>query len=311
MQCEFCNKEFSSKGNLVVHQSSAKYCLILQGKTNSNFKCEHCAKTFNYSHNLNEHLNSCKDKKKKENDEKEENIKKIQEENISLKTKNTENRKKIKQLEEKNEDLQDKVSTIGLEKDIYHEEKIKERNDYIAKLEANIEKLEARLEKFEDTVTSIVISKEKKCQQTTTNNTTNNIVINALNLNDIPKISSFLEEKLDKDVLAGGQKGLAVLVSSIMLKDKYKCVDASRQNFEFINELGEVERDVKAKKLTNALIKSEICSKAGDKGIKLWTREDGTTDRLRHDAFSANVLELINFDRDNSIFRSELTTLTS
>ena len=311
MQCEFCNKEFSSKGNLVVHQSSAKYCLVLQGKTNSNFKCEHCAKTFNYSHNLNEHLNSCKDKKKKENDEKEENIKKIQEENITLKNKNTENRKKIKQLEEKNEDLQDKVSTIGLEKDTYYEEKIKERNDYIAKLEANIAKLEAKLEKFEDTVTSIVISKEKKCQQTTTNNTTNNIVINALNLNDIPKISSFLEEKLDKDVLAGGQKGLAVLVSSTMLKDKYKCVDASRQNFEFINELGEVERDVKAKKLTNALIKSEICSKAGDKGIKLWTKEDGSTDSLRHDAFSANVLELINFDRDNSTFRSELTTLTS
>jgi hypothetical protein len=166
------------------------------------------------------------------------------------------------------------------------------------------------LEKFEDTVTSIVISKEKK-QSMTTNNTTNNIVINALNLNDIPKISSFLDEKLDKNVLAGGQKGLAVLVSSTMLKDKYKCVDASRQNFEFINELGEVERDVKAKKLTNALIKSEICSKAGDKGIKLWTKEDGTTDSLCHDAFSANVLELINFDRDNSTFRSELTSLTS
>jgi len=306
MECTFCKKTFSTKSNLAAHVKTAKYCLEMQGKTDPIFECEFCKKALSQKATLLDHLSSCKERYHKlaENKEVEYKsiIKKLETEISKLKRSDKES------LQKKDEYYQEKIK----EKNIYYEEKIKERNDYIAKLEANIEKLEAKLEKFEDTVTSIVISKEKKCQPpTTTNNTTNNIVINALNLNDIPKISSFLEEKLDKDVLAGGQKGLAVLVSSIMLKDKYKCVDASRQNFEFINELGEVERDVKAKKLTNALIKSEICSKAGDKGIKLWTREDGTTDRLRHDAFSANVLELINFDRDNSTFRSELTTLTS
>ena len=305
MECTFCKKTFSTKSNLAAHVKTAKYCLEMQGKTDPIFECEFCKKALSQKATLLDHLNSCRERYHKlaENKEVEYKtmIKKLETEISKLKRSD----KDI--LQKKDEYYQEKIK----EKTNYYEEKIKERNDYIAKLEANIAKLEAKLEKFEDTVTSIVISKEKKCQQTTTNNTTNNIVINALNLNDIPKISSFLEEKLDKDVLAGGQKGLAVLVSSTMLKDKYKCVDASRQNFEFINELGEVERDVKAKKLTNALIKSEICSKAGDKGIKLWTREDGTTDRLRHDAFSANVLELINFDRDNSTFRSELTTLTS
>jgi hypothetical protein len=188
---------------------------------------------------------------------------------------------------------------------------LKEKNDYIAKLEANIEKLEAKLEKFEDTVTSMVLCKtEKKATTNTTNNTTN-IVINALNLNDIPKMTAFLEEKLDKDVVAGGQKGLALLLSNTVLKDKYKCVDPSRQNFEFTNELGEVERDVKAKKLTNALIKSDICAKAGERGMQLWKKEDGSTDSLRHDAHSKKVLEMIMFSQDNSTFRSELTALTS
>ena len=305
MECTFCKKTFSTKSNLAAHVKTAKYCLEMQGKTDPIFECEFCKKALSQKATLLDHLNSCRERYHKlaENKEVEYKtmIKKLETEISKLKRSD----KDI--LQKKDEYYQEKIK----EKTNYYEEKIKERNDYIAKLEANIAKLEAKLEKFEDTVTSIVISKEKKCQQTTTNNTTNNIVINALNLNDIPKISSFLEEKLDKDVLAGGQKGLAVLVSSTMLKDKYKCVDASRQNFEFINELGEVERDVKAKKLTNALIKSEICSKAGDKGIKLWTKEDGSTDSLRHDAFSANVLELINFDRDNSTFRSELTTLTS
>ena len=310
IECEFCKKIFSSKSNLYTHQNTAKYCLDLQGNSSDKeFKCEFCNKQYAQKKGLVLHISSCKEREKKiqtdKDNEQSKIIKKLESEIVRLKRTEKENIKNI--IEEKNNYHEEKIK----EKDIYYEEKIKERNDYIAKLEANIEKLEAKLEKFEDTVTSIVISKEKKCQPTTTNNTTNNIVINALNLNDIPKISSFLEEKLDKDVLAGGQKGLAVLVSSIMLKDKYKCVDASRQNFEFINELGEVERDVKAKKLTNALIKSDICAKAGERGIQLWKKEDGSTDSLRHDAHSKKVLEMIMFSQDNSTFRSELSALTS
>jgi hypothetical protein len=134
---------------------------------------------------------------------------------------------------------------------------------------------------------------------------------NTLNLNDISKMAAFLEQKMDKEVVAGGQKGLAFLLSNTVLKDKYKCVDPSRQNFEFTNELGELERDVKAKKLTNALIKSDICAKSGEIGMRLWKKEDGSTDSLRYEAHSKNVLEMINFTRDNSTFRSELSALTS
>ena len=281
MECEFCKRSFSTKGILISHQKSAKYCLKLQNKNNENFLCNFCNKNFTSQYNLNEHLIICKEKQYEERDNKVKDI-------------------YIKEVNE----LKQQIANLEISKK-YTESLLKEKNDYI-------EKLEARLEKFED---SILSKTEKKQITTAPNHTTNNTTIvinnNYLNLNDIPKMAAFLEEKLDKEVVAGGQKGLAFLLSNTVLKDKYKCVDPSRQNFEFTNELGEVERDVKAKKLTNALIKSDICSKSGEIGMELWKKEDGSTDSLRYEAHSKNVLEMINFTRDNSTFRSELSALTS
>ena len=281
IECDFCKRSFSTKGILISHQKSAKYCLKLQNKNNDNFLCSFCNKHFTSQYNLNEHLAICKEKQYEDRD----------------------NKIKDTYIKEINE-LKQQIANLEINKK-YTDSLLKEKNDYI-------EKLEARLEKFED---SILSKTDKKTITTSPNHTTNNTTIvinnNYLNLNDIPKMTAFLEEKLDKEVVAGGQKGLAFLLSNTVLKDKYKCVDPSRQNFEFTNELGEVERDVKAKKLTNALIKSDICSKSGEIGMELWKKEDGSTDSLRYEAHSKNVLEMINFTRDNSTFRSELSALTS
>jgi hypothetical protein len=279
MECSFCKKVFGSKTALEHHKKTAKYCLEIQGINSiENFECLYCKKHLSTNERLLTHTIICKEKKKQENIEKEK-----------------------------------KIETTFYEQKKYYEEKLKEKDSLLKEKNDYIEKLEARLEKFED---SILSKTDKKMITSTPNHTTNNttnIVINHnyLNLNDIPKMAAFLEEKLDKEVVAGGQKGLALLLSNTVLKDKYKCVDPSRQNFEFTNELGEVERDVKAKKLTNALIKSDICSKSGEIGMELWKKEDGSTDSLRYEAHSKNVLEMINFTRDNSTFRSELSALTS
>jgi vacuolar-type H+-ATPase subunit I/STV1 len=272
MECEHCKKSFSNKYLLTQHQNKAKYCLSIQGVVHEQQIKYECKYCLKTLCSNERLYTHFETCKEKQKKEYEEQKEKLI-------------------LEYKNEII--RINQV-----------ISEQKDYISKLEA-------KLEKFEDTVTSMVLCKtEKKATTNTTNNTTN-IVINALNLNDIPKMAAFLEEKLDKDVVAGGQKGLALLLSNTVLKDKYKCVDPSRQNFEFTNELGEVERDVKAKKLTNALIKSDICAKAGERGMQLWKKEDGSTDSLRHDAHSKKVLEMIMFSQDNSTFRSELTALTS
>ena len=292
VSCQFCKKKFAYKGTLSTHQKTAKYCLEIQGKDISNlFGCEFCNKNFTTQQNLKDHILVCKEKEKIEEEQKQHIY-----------------NDKIKDYEIR---LDKKEKEIKMIRQEYEEKLEKQRHEYEDRLDKQrfeyISKLEAKLEKFEDSI----LSKTEKKYPTTTNNTTNNIVINnSLNLNDIEKMNSFLDEKLDKDVLAGGQKSFALLMSSTILKDKYKCVDPSRQNFEFTNELGEIERDVKAKKLTTAIIKSNIRSRSGEKGEELWTKEDGSTDSLRFQANSKNVLEMMNFDMDNSTFRSELTALT-
>ena len=298
MDCDFCKKVFGSKTALEHHKKTAKYCLEIQGTSPQIFECVYCKKHLSTKERLSMHNSICKHKKQKENIEKEKHVEKsfneqkMYYENI-LKEKDDYH---IGILKEKDD------YHIGIlkEKEDNHLGILKEKNDYIAKLEA-------KLEKFEDSI----LSKSDKKPYTTNNTTTNIVINNSLNLNDIEKMNSFLDEKLDKEVLAGGQKSFALLMSSTMLKDKYKCVDPSRQNFEFTNELGEIERDVKAKKLTNAIIKSNIRSRSGEKGEELWKKEDGSTDSLRFQANSKNVIDMINFDIDNSTFRSELTALTT
>ena len=120
MECQFCKKTFTTRNILLQHQKRAKYCLELQGTKQTNFECKYCKKQLSTNERLISHItSSCKEKKTQENIEKEK-----------------------------------KVENNFNEQKKYYEDKLKEKNDYIAKLESNIEKLEAKLEKFEDMVLS-------------------------------------------------------------------------------------------------------------------------------------------------------------
>ena len=124
MECQFCKKTFTTRNILLQHQKRAKYCLELQGTEQTNFECKYCKKQLSTNERLISHItSSCKEKKNQENIEKEQ-----------------------------------KVEINFNEQKKYYEDKLKEKNEYIAKLEGNISKLEAKLEKFED----IVLSKTEK-----------------------------------------------------------------------------------------------------------------------------------------------------
>ena len=301
--CEYCKKMFSSKSNFLTHQKTAKYCIELQGKDPTYFECEYCKKKFTSNQNQIEH--SCK---QREN----ENILKKQRE-CEDKIKNT-YESKVKELERYIE-----------EKEAYYQEKLKDKNNYFEKTIQDkqeyfdktvqdkneyIAKLEARLDKFETAVTNMAA--EPKTSTKTTNVVVNN---NTLNLSK-EHVTKMLDEHFTKDIAAGGQKRLAQMVCEKMLtgadgKLTYKCVDPSRHTFEFINDDGDVERDVKAKKLTKALINSNVQQKAAAVGNQIWTKENGDVDSGMYDYCSPKVLELACLDRDDSKFRSELSALTS
>ena len=63
-KCEFCNKYYSSKNNLLNHQKTTLKCLEKQNKVASIiFACKFCNKTFTINQSLEYHLeNTCKKK---------------------------------------------------------------------------------------------------------------------------------------------------------------------------------------------------------------------------------------------------------
>jgi hypothetical protein len=100
--CTFCNKEFTTRGNLLSHQRSAKYCLEIQGKSIEDFKCKYCEKKFTTTQHLNEHYNSCKIKKEED---------KKFEINNKIKNINEKHQKEIEMLNTTIEKLEKKLET--------------------------------------------------------------------------------------------------------------------------------------------------------------------------------------------------------
>ena len=70
MDCQYCQKSFSTSYVMKNHQKTTKGCIILQQKTiesvtlTSKYECMHCKKKLTTQTNLTYHLNICKSKNK-------------------------------------------------------------------------------------------------------------------------------------------------------------------------------------------------------------------------------------------------------
>uniref|UniRef100_A0A6C0KF78 C2H2-type domain-containing protein n=1 Tax=viral metagenome TaxID=1070528 RepID=A0A6C0KF78_9ZZZZ len=301
MDCDFCKKTFSSKSNLYTHQNTAKFCLELQGKQEENgFECEFCKKKYAQKKGLILHNNICNEKDKKtQSDKHQENINRLESEIIKLKRLEKDNIKKVTQS---------------------HEAILKEKNEYIAKLEAKLEKFENAVTNMAAAKTLAIEAKAAKDSQPVTNNTTNNITVtttnnNVLNLSQ-EHVKSVLTEHLDYNVVYAGQAGLATFVVDKILKNQagtliYRCVDPSRQMFEFENENGETVRDMKAEKLIQSLVKGEVIKIGLEQAGKGWNTDDSELNTKRAEVFSTKVNEYANLNRNNTVFRSKVSSLTT
>ena len=281
MECQFCKKVLSSKGNLNYHKKTSKTCLKIQQKESTQdieielTTCDYCNKSFS-TQNFRKHL--CKNK-------------------IISDTK-------------KEKDLEFKKIT---EKKELEFQRILEKKDLeIEKLQTEI-KLKDEIYKDEHkTIRKLALQ-----PKTTTNNNTNtNNIVGSFNMNDTEKIKNIIQNEFCMDDIIEGQKGLAKFAVSKMLRDEhgnlcYVCTDPSRKIFKYKNVDGKVIKDIDSQKLTNAFIDSEIKNITNCKTMSYWTKEDGSQDSEKFSCMSLPASEIMNLKFDNSSFRDQLVVLTS
>ncbi len=283
--CDFCKKTFSTNTILQQHQKTAKYCLRLRGQELENtFQCKDCLKNFTNKNRLSTHIPICK---------------------------------KILEAEYKNVEKEHEIlkKQFKKEKEEMRKQFEKENKSLLKQLEEEKE----RNKQLQETLSKIAMNSKGNTTliNTNSNNSNNNNKNNyTLNLNDSEAMSKFLDENLDKNVVGGGQKALAQLISNKYLKapdgkDLYVCTDPSRQMFEFTNTDGYVEKDVKANKLKRAMIDGKVHTKAAEIGPQLWIKEDGSFDTERQNYYILRVTEIMNIENDDQKFRGELALLKS
>jgi len=302
MNCEYCNKVFSSISALNLHKKTAKYCLKKRNDSSAIMKhiCSFCEKEFNRLNSLQSHLEICSIKKERDYENEIHILKKQYEDEIQ----------KLKQkYESEIIFLQNLVSQQTM--------LIGEKNGLLEKLKEENIKLSAYSEKSDEHYkdSQELLSKSKIINNTINNNTnTNNININCV-LEDINQIKQIIFEHLNANYVIEGQEGIANFALDYLLKNvdgelSYICTDPSRKTFRYKNNDG-IVRDMRAVKLTGNLCEADLKQKAHDIAQKYWTDDNGEIIATKYQLMSKKMLEINNIDSDNSKFSSRLSSLTS
>jgi hypothetical protein len=181
-------------------------------------------------------------------------------------------------------------------------EQIIEKDKMIAKLEGKNDVYKEISEDYKD------IAKQPK--------TVNNKIFSVSNINHPEKVKELIDNKLTNNHVIDGQKGIAQFAYNNLLKDddgnlNYFCTDSSRNMFKFINDEGEIEKDIKASKLTAMLFDAGLKDKSSKIAIDIWTNDDGTINIDKFQNFLSKANEILLMKDDNSIFRNELACMTS
>ena len=191
-KCEYCEKEYSSKGILENHQKTAKFCLRLRNNKEEvkSLKCNYCEESFTKKHNLERHYDTCKIRPQKilqeELKKKEKEILELKniinqyeklkdtyqeqkQENLILKIKNEQYDKELKMKDEINQELKKEIETL----------KNKIDNTYMTLIDRTDKTYNTFFEKEEKLVDTLLLRQNNSSQKenkSITNN--NNLTIN-------------------------------------------------------------------------------------------------------------------------------------
>ena len=325
MECNFCNKVFSSKSSLNTHQRNTKYCLKLQGNIKeNNFECNFCNKKFTSKQYLSIHTNSCnkeinlilKEKEKEYEERLKEKEKECQE---RLKEKEKECQERLKEkvkecqekLKEKERDCEEKLKIKEIEHDYQEKLKIKEIEHNLKEKNAELKGQLMSLKEDHETLREIA----KQPKNTTTNNNTLNIT-SSIDFDNIDKIKDVIQNDFNINYAINGQKGIARFVKDKLLKDEngnllYICTDPSRQIFKYKDNKGEIRKDVEAKKLTDYIVDGGIKKKTVDVANEWYTDDNGDIDMEKFNFMMDTQQSILNLKEDNNSFKKELASITT
>ena len=290
MECEFCKKIFKTRGILKNHQNTTKYCLDLRSQINEKYKCQYCFKILTSKHNLENHYDKCINK------------------SVFLE-KNLEIEKLKTELNLKNESI----------------EKIKEQYDeQLLKAEQQIKDLQNQIKEL----ASLAIDKPSTINHNLNNNSNNKMIDNRT-LNMVPfnltedKIMKVMKDKFEEKHLMRGQEGLAdFFVENILVttdkKFLYRCTDASRNHFIYVDENGKIQKDINGHHLIQLInepvrqrtreIYQECSDRYFDNAVYDDENNDGTdtTEDDRLTFIGDKVVEITGLKNNNNKFLNRL-----
>ena len=243
--CEYCEKKFSARSNLLRHQRTANLCLQLQDNPKyQNFECSFCDKSYTTKNNLTIHLLRCKKKLKYDNREKIKVIKQT-------------NREEVGVLKEEVDTLREEISDWKSKSRVLKKQ-LKERDEEIVslKIACGSSKADGKAEVY-DKVCGKVLDKS------TVTNTNTYIHPKLVNLPITviqPLTPDYVREQVADDNYTfdhylKGENGLLDFIYSISMcenKDgatemNYVCTDASRDSYHRLIETREWEKDAGGK----------------------------------------------------------------
>jgi hypothetical protein len=189
-------------------------------------------------------------------------------------------------------------------------------------LKEEIETLKEKVKTIELETENRILREHSKENQSTINeiakqprvqtNNNNKIMIATPMDMSYSAINQAIQSNFSDEYLIQGQKGAVRFAYDNILKDeqgklKYICTDAARQIFQYKNEEGKVQKDVRATKLAKALLDGEI--KQASHKIACEKMAGGGD--MEFQAFTNNYYEIKDMEEDNSEFSKELTSLTA
>jgi len=310
MKCEFCEKTFSSKTNLLRHQRTVIACIKLQGKIPQGNICDYCKRSYTEKSSLNRHLLNCKAKRSAEIEQNitTAKIKCETEHKEYIKAQKEKYLNKISLLKETNKTIQDELDECKA-KNKKLKMLVKEKDEEITDLKVKYE--EGKKDVYRE-VCSKVLDKS-----TVTNNTAyiHPKLVNIPITNIQPLTEDYVKDRVDNggytfDHYLKGENGLVDFIYSITMRENdngaiernYVCTDPSRDSYHRLVETKDWQKD-KGGKFVDIILDT-LSDRVNDYHHKMLNERTSNVERKSAVGYDPDYIYKLNTDMHSGVVQS-------